>query len=123
MSKHASPTNKLTGDICEYFTINGILAWRENNAGIPVLRAGSVVGFRSPGIPGKPDIFAILALRNGHSGSLVLGIEIKTGKDRLRPEQVSFGKVLEKAGGLYWVIGNYEDFIHRIDKLLAEYHT
>ncbi len=57
------------------------------------------------GIIGGSDIFVWLP-PNGR----FLGVEVKTGKDKMRPEQVGFKRNIELMGGLYWEVKTFEDF-------------
>jgi len=50
------------------------------------------------GIRGAADIIGILAPRGGW-----IAIEVKVGKDTLRPGQLVFRGIIERSGGLYLV--------------------
>lgn len=52
------------------------------------------------GPPGLPDIDGYLPV-NGYA--VRLGIEVKRGRDRIRPEQQAWGDALKNAGGIYVV--------------------
>lgn len=39
------------------------------------------------------------------------GVEIKTGKDRLSPEQIGFHHNATKMGAIIFVVHSYEDFL------------
>lgn len=61
-----------------------------------------------------PDILAWLPpLARG------LAIEIKTGRDKLRPEQISFLENFKKMGGLVIIATSFDDFKEQYDKLQA----
>jgi hypothetical protein len=106
MSK--TKTNETTREILGFLFTEGVFAWRENVLPVPVVRAGAVTSFRSGSKAGKPDIMGILP----HVGRTIC-CEIKTGKDRLRPEQVGFLETARKMGALVMVVKDYEDFLRR----------
>ncbi len=101
-------TNETTNNILEFLTRRKIFAWRQNVAPIPVVRAGSLTGFRSGGKSGISDIVAVSP---PHGRGIF--IEIKTGKDKLRPEQIGFKRNVELMGGLYLEVKDYEDFLNK----------
>src|SRR6185369_17758138 len=82
-----------------------IFAYRSNVIGVPVQRGGTVVGFRSAGKSGVPDITAILP-----PVGTSFYVEVKTGKDRLRPEQIGFIASAEKCGSRVLVVKDFADF-------------
>jgi len=96
-----TPTGITTHLILKDLYNRQILAWRQNSSPIP-LPSG---GFRPAAKTGLPDIIAILP-PTAH----FLGIEIKTGKDRLRPAQIGFKINLEKMGGTYLVVKDFPDY-------------
>jgi hypothetical protein len=100
MSK--STTNALTSALLEYLLrLPGCFAWRQNTAGVFDLARQL---YRPAPKRGVCDIIAL------YRGRFV-GIEVKTGKDRLRPEQKSFIASIERAGGSVIVASSYEQFI------------
>lgn len=104
-----SPTNQLTEQILKYLFSQNIFCWRQNISGIP-LPSG---GFRPSGKTGLPDIIAILP-----PAGKFLGIEIKTGKDRLRPEQVGFHSSARKMGAEVLTVKTFEDFLQQLGSVL-----
>jgi len=103
-----SKTNTITKDILEFLLKQRVLAWRENTAPIP-LPDGK--GYRSGGLSGKPDIIAI------SHGGIFIGIEVKHGKDKLRPAQVSFHIQAQELGAIMLVVKSFEDFETQWNKL------
>ena len=97
-----SQTNKTTNAILKFLFSAGIFAWRANVLPVPLLGGG----FRPGGKAGTPDILGILT-KTGR----FLGIEIKSGRDRLRPEQIGFHKNAMDAGALILVVKDFEDFL------------
>jgi len=100
-----SPTNELTGKILADLFRRGVFAWREDTVGIPTQGGG----LRPAGKTGKPDIISLWP-PNGH----FVGIEVKTGKDRMRPEQEGFKASVEHVGAYYLTVHTWEDYIQKI---------
>lgn len=107
-----SKTNETTQRILSFLFSNQIFGWRQNVAPIPIQRNGQVTGFRSGGKSGQPDIVCILPPKGKY-----VGIEIKTGKDKLRESQVSFHYSARKMGAIIMVVKDYEDFLEQWTKL------
>ena len=110
-----SPTNELTNRILNDLFYRKIFAWRHNSAPIPVTKGRSVIGFRSGGKSGQPDIVGIL-----HPLGRYFGIEIKVGKDKLRETQISFHLQAEKSGALIFVVKTWEEYISLVVPLLEK---
>lgn len=107
-------TNDTTRRILNFLLYRGVYAWRNNTVGVPLRREGKIVGFRSAGKKGVSDILGVYPyLGRG----LFLSIEIKTGKDRLSPEQEGFIATVNKLGGIGLVVKDYDDFIKQWDNL------
>ena len=92
-------TNKTTRLILEFLCKQGIFAWR-NSVGTTSVRGH----FYQMGKIGSSDIFAII------KGGYFLGIEVKTGKDKLRPEQIGFIKNVQHMGAGVIVAKDFDDF-------------
>ncbi len=106
MSKK-SPTNQLTSQILDYLYGQGAFCWRSNVVGIPIagtnrMRPGSKLGV--------PDI---LGCFKGNTCPVAhfLAVEIKSGSDKLRSEQIGFIKSVEHVGGIALVVHNFDDFL------------
>jgi len=108
-----SPTNELTQFILSDLFKRGVFAWREDTTGIP-MKDGSL---RPGGKKGKPDVFSVWA-----PYGILVGIEVKTGSDRLRAEQIGFQKSLEHVGGIFLVVHTKEDYIHKISTVSTLLH-
>ena len=75
---------EITSAIIAYLTKHGFKVWRQNTSGIYDPQTGC--WRKNPqGCNGVPDIIGFRK-RDG----LFIGIEVKTGRDRLRPEQKQF---------------------------------
>ena len=102
-----SPTNATTQQILRFLFEQGAFCWRQGASGIPMPGGG----FRPSGKVGVTDILGIFK-------SLALAIEVKTGKDRLSPEQEGFLASFKASGGLSMVVHSYDDFLLQWNKLL-----
>ena len=101
-------TNQTTTQILNYLYDLKIYAWRQNTSGIPM----SDGKFRPAAKTGLSDILAILP-----PVGRFLAIEIKTGSDRLRPEQEGFLKNVQRAGGFALVVVSFDDFVDKLNSL------
>lgn len=99
-----SQTNDTTRAILKFLFDKKIFAWRENTTGIP-LPDGT---FRPAAKTGKPDIMIILP-----PAGRFLAVEVKTGRDRLRPEQEGFLHNVRLMGGLAMVVKDFPDFLQQ----------
>jgi hypothetical protein len=94
-------TNTTTGSIIVYLIANGHVAHRNNTTGVfdPTTKRWRTI---APASKGVGDILCCL------KGGRYLEIEVKTGKDRLSPQQYLRQETLRRAGGFYlapaWVI-------------------
>lgn len=117
-----SQTNDTTRDILSHLFTARVFAWRQNVLPIPIYRAGQAVGFRSGSKQGLPDICGIIPAGLLRSGGQLYGvplfIEVKTGRDRLRPEQLGFIETARKMGGVVLVVKDFNDFKRQWDELL-----
>jgi len=97
--------NGLTKCIVAWLRLNGHFAARINSTGLYDPRLGK---YRPSGArKGMADITAVV---NGKH----ISIEIKIGKDRLRPDQTKIKAEVEAAGGRYLVVQNFDDFLGQI---------
>ena len=84
---------------------------------IPIYREGVVTGFRPGSKSGITDIVGyiparLFPIRGVFSGfAIPLYIEIKTGKDKLRPEQIGFIEQAKKFGCVVLITKDGEDFL------------
>lgn len=89
MEKKISETNKATLLIKEALFKKGVYAWRNS---VGMLKTEH--GIYQMGKVGSSDLMAVLP-----PTGRFLGIEIKKGKDKLRPEQIGFIKNIQAMGG------------------------
>jgi hypothetical protein len=72
---------------------------------------GSVKWLPSSGQKGTADISATI---NGRA----VKIEVKIGKDRQSENQKKYQTDVEKAGGLYWIVRSFEEFLNYYNELV-----
>jgi len=123
MAKKKSQTNVTTRDILQFLTQQGCFVWRQNVLPIPLSRKGILVGYRSGGRAGIPDIIGVVRkdLLSGvgsGEGGIFLGVEVKTGHDKLRDEQIGFHQQAQKVGAIILVVKDFEDFLKQWNTLL-----
>lgn len=109
-AKKASPSARQSSAetiarILAFFNAVGAFAKRTNVIGVPIHGKGGVTGFRPSTMQGFPDILAVLP-----PFGRTCGVEVKTGRDRLRPEQEGIHHQLRKVGALVMVVKDFEDF-------------
>lgn len=102
-------TNETTRLILKDLFQRQIFAWRNSVGAISTPH-----GFYQMGKSGSPDIIAILP-----PDGKFLGIEIKSGKDRLSPAQIGFIANTEKMGSAVLVVKNFEDYLQQISQYLS----
>lgn len=107
----ATKTNETTQSILKFLFSARVFAWRSNVLPIPL--AGG--GFRPGSKSGVPDIIGVLP-----TAGRFLGVEIKTGYDKLRPEQIGFHETARKMGALILVVKDYADFLVQWNEYLNE---
>lgn len=95
--------NQLTVYAVKVFRRAGWFCWRENTTG--VWDAGRQAWRKHPGnMPGKSDIIGF-----HQTTGRFLACEIKAGADRLRPDQETFLRAVQEAGGLALVVRHGDD--------------
>lgn len=119
-TRDTSETNELTQRIITGLFSIGVFAYRQNTLAVPVQRDGAVVGFRPPPVVGLPDIDAVVPAgltsrwpRGGGS----LGLEVKTGADKIRASQTSFHQNASHCGKVILVVHDWPDFLQQIFKV------
>jgi hypothetical protein len=97
-------TNSATKSIVDYLNMNKCKVWRSNNVGI--YDAKKDIYRKNPNqLLGISDIIGIT------KDGFFLGIEIKTGKDKLKPEQKVFIEEITKRKGIILVVKSFDDFL------------
>lgn len=115
--------NELTKAIIAFFELNEIKAWRQASEGryIPGKTYDNVIGQRitlkgmyiprSKAAKGIGDISSVI------KGTFV-SWEVKFGKDRQRSEQKDFQSDLEKSGGKYHLVKDWDGFCEQVKQYL-----
>ena len=107
-------TNGLTIAIVRHLKYDGFDVWRNNTVGI--YDAQKKIYRANPHTrKGIPDIIGFRKC----DGKFI-GIEIKTGSDKLSSEQASFISDLQAAGGIGMVVKTIDDFLERKHELLPD---
>jgi len=130
MPEHTLPTpkysdktaNGLTKCVIDFITLSGGMAERISNTGryvdgrvkyIDVLghtrEFGSGKWIKGSGTLGTADISAVVKGKT-------IKIEIKIGKDRQSEHQKKYQEMIERAGGEYWIVKNFEEFYNRFNQ-------
>jgi hypothetical protein len=100
--------NGLTKCIVAWLELNGHFAGRVNTTGTYNVKLGKYI--HSGSRKGMADITAVV---NGKHVS----IEVKYGKDRIRPEQLRVKQEIESAGGTYIVASSFDGFLEQISSI------
>ena len=118
-----SSANALTKAVTSFINLSGYQAERINTTGMWRQGAKLNVGEGTRQMPGKwtkgtgtkgsADISATI---NGRS----VKIEIKYGKDRQSDDQIRYQEMIEKAGGIYIIVKNFDDFIQWFDLFISK---
>lgn len=111
-----SEANELTTFILDFFLERRIFAVRHSVAAGSASytnKSGETKSrYFKAGIVGGHDIFVWLPHYR------FLGVEVKIGKDRMRPEQAGFHRNIELMGHLSLVVHSKEDFLNKINPIL-----
>lgn len=102
-------TNALTAQCIYYLNASGYKVWRNNNHAVYNEKGGF---FRKPpkgAINGVPDIIGYEKI----TGKFI-GVEIKTGKDKLSESQLLFQSDCLKHNATYWGIRNIDELTKQI---------
>lgn len=103
-------TNSLTKACINYLNVNGFKVWRNGNHAVYSHKRKSYLKPTYGSLNGVPDIIGFKKL----DGSFI-GVEIKTGKDKLSDAQKQFQKECEGVAH-YLVIHNIDELINYFKK-------
>lgn len=119
-----STTNGLTKCVIKWIELNGYQAERINSTGryidtrkvvTNVVGQQALIGsgkwIKSSGTVGTADISSVIKGRS-------VKIEIKFGKDRQSPEQKDYQAAIERAGGVYLIVRDFDRFVEWLDRTL-----
>lgn len=108
-----TPTNAVTRAIIDYFHVLGGMAWRNNTGAMrkPYTDKGGATRehFIPFGEKGSGDVLALLR-------GVFYSIEVKTGKDKLRPTQDQWIARVIANGGVAFVAHDLDDVIERVSQ-------
>ena len=106
-------TNNLTNAILRLLNLSGWKAWRNNTVGIWDANKG-IYRRNKNTLKGVSDIIGF----NRKTGQFI-GIEIKTGKDSISPEQILFLKEVNESGGIGMIARTFDQFYKDFQKVIA----
>ena len=112
-------SNGLTKCIIEFLKLTGNHGERTGNEGRTIdnrkqvtdvigrtKTIGTIKRIPSSGTKGTSDIKAIIQGR-------MVAIEVKIGKDRQSEAQKDYQAMIERAGGIYWIVKSFDDFYEK----------
>jgi len=115
--------NGLTQAVIAWIKAHGYQAERISNTGRPIdnrkqvidsvgftRTIGSIEWIPGTGTTGTADISATIPLIGSNGFGVSVKIEIKAGRDTIKPEQIAYGEQVKQAGGVYVVVRNMQDF-------------
>ncbi len=122
-SKKNNPTNELTQRILKFFYDYSprVFAFRQSGLPVPMVRDGSLIGYRPPATVGIPDLQLLIprgVLPIYPNGGGCVFLEIKTGKDRIRDSQRGFIANCAACGVSTLIIHDWEDFLKQWTDLI-----
>jgi len=106
-----SSANELTKSVVwDFVNVRGGAAYRINNGAVydakrKAYRKGSVR-------KGVPDIIGVL-------DGVFYGLEVKFGRDRQSADQRTVELEIEAAGGFYFIVKSYEDYLNKINESIS----
>ena len=101
--------NKLTKLITTWIKYHGYQAERINTTG--TYRNGRWT--RSGSTPGSADISATVR-------GMSVKIEVKFGRDRMSDKQIRYAEQIRAAGGIYWSVSRFDEFVEFWDVFMGE---
>jgi hypothetical protein len=96
--------NGLTKCITTWLRLHGHFAGRVNTTGTYNSKLGKYI--HSGSRKGMADITAVIAGKH-------VSIEVKFGRDRMRPDQMKVKQEIEQAGGIYIVVSSFDSFLEQ----------
>ena len=106
-------SNGLTQSVIKFINYSGFYANRISSTGRMIdSTKGKKVWIRGNTQRGTADIHALVNSKH-------ISIEIKIGADKMSEYQEKEKERIENAGGLYWVVKTFEDFLQKYDSLFV----
>lgn len=104
------PEKVIQRSILDWLKNTGLLHWRQNSgtvfAGNRMIKLGEA---------GLPDIIIVIP-----PGGRLLGMEVKSEKGKLRPDQIAFREKAEQCGARYVVVRSLKDAMEAVAKVIGE---
>ena len=101
--------NGLTKCITAWLSLHGHFAGRVNTQGTYSQKLGKYI--KSGSRKGMADVTAVV---NGRHVS----IEVKIGRDKIRPDQLKVKQEIEEAGGAYIIASSFDIFLTQIKQII-----
>jgi VRR-NUC domain len=105
LTRPLTEAEQITSDILTYLDAHGFSAWGQPNRG----EYDPNTGKWRPHPNSRRGVPDILGFRR--ADALFLGVEVKAGTDRPRPEQTKFLNELQDAGGLAFIAYSFAGFV------------
>jgi hypothetical protein len=99
--KREPSEHEVQSAILQYLAIKQVMCWRANTGAMSGAHKGKRWFVRF-GLPGSPDIFAVIA-------GQIYGIEVKGPKGKQSESQIEFQARFERAGGKYVLAHSLDD--------------
>lgn len=110
LTRPLTEAEQITSDILTYLDAHGFTAWAQPNRG----EYDPKTNKWRPHPNSRRGIPDILGFRR--ADALFLGVEVKAGTDRPRPEQTQFLTDLKAAGGLAFIAYDYAGFVQSFER-------
>jgi hypothetical protein len=108
ISKRFKPNaNAVTIAIINHLRILGHFVYRTNNVGVWDAKKGVRRKLSAGSVKGVPDITGV-----SKSGQFI-GIEVKTGRDKMSEFQLAFQEQTDKRGGIYLIAKSFDHFLQQ----------
>ena len=102
-----TPAQKLTKSVRDLLALHGWFSFKVGSGALKVQDR-----FVRLSSPGAPDLVAV-------KGDRYLLLELKAGRDKLKPSQIAFAAAVEQVRGRYVVVRNLHDLLLVIDSRQA----
>ena len=109
-TRQLTEAEQMTADIITYLDAHGFSAWGQPNRG----EYDPKTGKWRPYPNARRGVADILGFRR--TDGRFLGVEVKAGTDRPRPEQTVFLNELKAAGGLAFIAYDYAGFVQSFER-------
>ncbi len=104
---------QITAAILGYLDTHGYEAWAQPNRG----EYDPTTGRWRPHPNARRGVPDIIGFRR--SDAVFIGVEVKAGSDRLRPEQIEFLNQLKASGGFAFVAHDFAGFVQSFERRRA----